>query len=350
MNVIKKLNLSVVLLIALSSNVLGSNIAAAADSSVGTSTTLFLDVKNHWAKDTITWASNRHIVDGYPNGTFRPDLQVSEAEFLSMFVKGFGIAIEKDPVNWSQPVYTYVKSMNYPVKGFTDNKLRTNPINRLQVAEIIAGANGVNFTGNNAIQYILGKKYSNGKNGATIAGYAGSDNLTRAEAIQFIKNLLDLGMGELLVRPTEVSQNSLLPELPPAPMDTTKLPAAIASVYTKLQLIMKNYPGYNVITNEEHIGIAKDGNTFETVSFTPAKIKDQVSTTQLFSDQSDIEIKLAVELLNAQGFVFKDDLAKTIKNAMNSGEKIAVAVGDIEIMVAPYPDLKGNVDFWYVSK
>lgn len=349
MNIIKQLNLSVVLLIALSFGVSGSNTAAAADDSGGASTSLFSDVKNYWAKDTITWAKNRQIVDGYPDGTFRPDLQVSEAEFLSMFVKGFAITLQRDPVNWSQPIYTYVNSMNYPVKGFTDNKRRADPINRLQVAEIISGANGVNFSGNDAIQYILGKKLSNGKKGASIAGYAGSDNLTRAEAIQFIKNLLDQGMAKLLPRPADASESTLLPALPPAPIDTSNLPANMATVYTKLQLVIKNYPGFNVIADKDHIGIAKDGNTFETVSFTPAKIKDQVSITHLYADQTDTTIKLAVELLKAQGFALKDDFAQAIKNALNTSEKITVKAGETEIVIAPFPDLKDNVEFWYIA-
>lgn len=350
MNVIKHFNLSVALMIALSSSVLGSSLAAAADDSgTAASTVLFSDVKSHWAKDTITWASSKHIVEGYPDGKFKPDLQVSEAEFISMFVKGFAIVLQKDLVNWSQPTYEYVNSMNYPVKGFTDNKLRANPINRLQVAEIITGANGLNFSGNNAIQYILGKKLSNGKKGATIVGYAGSDNLTRAEAIQFIKNLLDQGMGELLQRPTEASATSLLPDLPPAPLDVSGLPGSIGSVYSKLQLVMKNYPGFNVITDEAHIGIAKDGNTFETVSFTPAKIKNEVSITHLYADQTDTTIKLAVEVLKAQGLELKDDFALTIRKVLNTNEKSTVKAGDTEIQLAPSPELKDNIEFWYIA-
>jgi hypothetical protein len=348
MHAIKKLNLSFLLLIALSFGIVGSNLAAAEDSNV-VSASIFSDVKNHWAKATIGWATEKKIVNGYPDGTFGPDLQVSEAEFLTMFVNAFGFEWQTSGLKWPEPIYSYVTEKNYPVKGSTDTKLRSVKINRLQVAEIITGANGVHYSGNDAIQYILGKKLSSGKKSATIAGYAGSDNLTRAEAVQFIKNLLDQGMTKLLPRPQDVSDVSLLPALPAIPEDISNLPANIASVYTKLQLIIKNYPGFNVIAAADQIGIAKEGNTFDTVSFVPAKVKGQVSITHLYSDQSNTSINLAVEMLNAQGFALKDDFAQTIKNAIKTGEKITVKSGGIEILIAPYPDLNNNVEFWYIA-
>jgi hypothetical protein len=345
MNVITKINLSFLLLITISFGIVESQMWAT-DGAATTSASLFTDVKSHWAKATIAWAKEKQIVDGYPDGTFRPDLQVSEAEFLSMFVKGFGVTLQPNPLNWAEPVYTYLLQMNYPIQGSTDNNKRSAKINRLQVAEIITGANGVNFSGDDAIQFILGNNLSNGKVSATISGYAGSDNLTRAEAIQFIKNLLDQGMTKLLPRPNDTSEAGLLPALP---LDATSLPTNLASVYTKLKLIIKNYPGFNVITTADHIGIAKDDNTFDTVSFTPAKIKGQVSITHLFSDQSDTTINLAVELLKAQGLLLKEDFTQTLKNAIKTGEKITVNAGDIEILIAPSPELKDNVEFWYVN-
>jgi hypothetical protein len=345
MNVIRKLNLSFLLLLTLSFGIVEGNIWAV-DENAKVGSSVFTDVKNHWAKSTIAWAKDKQIVDGYQDGTFRPDLQVSEAEFLSMFVKAFGVILQPNLSNWSEPIYSYVTEMNYPVKGSTDNNQRSAKISRLQVAEIITGANGVNFSGDDAIQYILGKKLSNGKVSATINGYAGSDKLTRAESIQFIKNLIDQGMAKLLQRPKDASAVSLLPSLP---ADTSKLPTNIASAYVKLQAIIKNYPGYNVAAAMDYIGIAKDGNKFDTVSFVPAKVKGQVSITHLSSDQSDTCINLAVEMLKAQGIEIKDDFAQKIKNAMKTGEKLNVVVGKIEILIAPSPELKDNVEFWYVT-
>jgi hypothetical protein len=345
MNAIKKMNLSLLLLITLTFGIVESHIWAA-DTSVNTGTAGFSDVKNHWAKATIAWAMDKKIVSGYPDGTFRPDQQVSEAEFLTMFVNAFGFDSQASKLKWPEPIYNYVVELNYPVKGATDIKQRSVQINRLLVAEIITGANGVNFSGNNAIQYILGKKLSNGKVSPTISGYVGADKLTRAEAVQFIKNVLDQGMSKLLPRPQEASAADLLPALP---FDPSNLPPAIATAYTKLQAIIKNYPGFNVTAAADHIGIAKDGNTFDTVSFKPASVNGQVSITQLFSDGSSTSIALAVEMLKAQGFELKEDFAIKVKNAMSTGEKPTVIAGKVEILIAPSPELKDNVEFWYVN-
>jgi hypothetical protein len=345
MNAIKKINLSLLLLITLSFGIYEGQLWAA-DTSVNTGSAGFSDVKNHWAKAAIAWAMDKKIVSGYPDGTFRPDQQVSEAEFLTMFVNAFGFDSQSSKLKWPEPIYNYVIELNYPVKGATDTKLRSVQINRLQVAEIITGANGVNFSGNNAIQYILGKKLSNGKVSPTISGYVGADKLTRAEAVQFIKNVLDQGMSKLLPRPQEATAANLLPALP---FDPTNLPPAIASAYIKLQAIIKNYPGFNVTAAADHIGIAKDGNTFDTVSFKPANIKGQVSITQLFGDGSSTSISLAIEMLKAQGFELKEDFVAKVNSAMNTGEKTTVIVGSLEILIAPSPDVKNNIEFWYAN-
>jgi hypothetical protein len=345
MNAIKRINLSLLLLIILLFGIFESHIYAA-DTSVNTGSAGFSDVKNHWAKATITWAMDMKIVSGYPDGTFRPDQLVSEAEYLTMFVNAFGFDSQASKLKWPEPIYNYVVELYYPVKGATDIKQRSAFINRLQVAEIITGANGVNYSGNNAIQYILGKKLSNGKVSPTVNGYMGADNLTRAEAVQFIKNVIDQGMSKLLPRPHEATAANLLPALP---FDPANLPSSIASTYMKLQTIIKNYPGFNVTAAADHIGIAKDGNTFDTVSFKPASVNGQVSITQMFGDGSSTSISLAVEMLKAQGFELKEDFAVKVKNAINTGERPTVIIGKIEIQIAPSPVVKDNVEFFYVN-
>lgn len=41
----------------------------------------FKDVKGHWAERTIVWAAKEGYLKGYPDGTFRPDAPVSNAEY-----------------------------------------------------------------------------------------------------------------------------------------------------------------------------------------------------------------------------------------------------------------------------
>ncbi|WP_289142350.1 S-layer homology domain-containing protein [uncultured Brevibacillus sp.] len=44
----------------------------------------FKDIAKHWGKASIEWAVENSITSGYPDGTFKPDRPVTEAEFLAM--------------------------------------------------------------------------------------------------------------------------------------------------------------------------------------------------------------------------------------------------------------------------
>ena len=45
---------------------------------------LFSDISGHWAQDAINKAADRGIVNGYVDGTFRPDQNISRAEAIAM--------------------------------------------------------------------------------------------------------------------------------------------------------------------------------------------------------------------------------------------------------------------------
>lgn len=47
----------------------------------------FKDVNNSWAKEYISWCSDRGIINGYTDATFRPDNKITKAEFASMLAK-----------------------------------------------------------------------------------------------------------------------------------------------------------------------------------------------------------------------------------------------------------------------
>lgn len=56
----------------------------------------FSDVENSWALEHINWAVDMKIINGYPDGTFRPEENITRAEFLKMLniLLGSGI-VEK---------------------------------------------------------------------------------------------------------------------------------------------------------------------------------------------------------------------------------------------------------------
>ena len=162
------------------------------------------DIKGHWAEQAILKASKNGIVNGYLDDTFRPNQKVTEAEFLSMLIRSFAeVSTDNTKLkHWADAIYGTAKHHNYPVVGYNDLSARSTAIKRLAVAELLAGANGTTYSGDQAIQFLLDMKFSNGKTAPTVRGYKGQDLLTRAEAVVFIENLHMQGMTELQPRPS----------------------------------------------------------------------------------------------------------------------------------------------------
>jgi len=177
----------------------------------------FSDIDHHWAKETILWALEKGIVSGYGDGTFKPNQQVTEAEFLSMLIRTFQSNIQTTQSgHWADAYYDFAKKMNYPVLGDNDLQIRNKPITRLEVAELIVASQGVNYEDSDAVRYLLGNGLASGNdpNNVTIASFNPNGYLTRAESVQFIKNVVEKGNGELLARPKQPSDPSILPNIP----------------------------------------------------------------------------------------------------------------------------------------
>jgi hypothetical protein len=168
----------------------------------------FKDVdSSFWGYSAIIWGVQQKITSGYEDSTFRPNKTVTEEEFVTLLVRAFGGASTSgEEKRYSDPYYRLAQEKNLPV---SDN--RTGTITRQTVANIIAGTQGVNFTGDDAVQYMLLKGLTKGKTAPTIEGYKGQDTLTRVEAIAFIKNVIDKVENKtILTRPQEPSPKSLL--------------------------------------------------------------------------------------------------------------------------------------------
>ncbi|GAA4865869.1 hypothetical protein GCM10023310_51760 [Paenibacillus vulneris] len=188
--------------------------AAAVDSVVQVSPPVqsrdsFRDIGSHWAKASIEWARQYQVVDGYSDGTFRPDGQVTEAEFLAMLFRMYpgsvqDLQAQADSSSWSDKFYEYARYFRLGLSGDS----RDQAIQRVQVARIIGGLDGKHYADDqDAIRFLLSSGYSEGKTGATVEGYGGSDPLTRAEALQFLRNLQDKGFTQLLKKPETPTVN-----------------------------------------------------------------------------------------------------------------------------------------------
>jgi hypothetical protein len=160
----------------------------------------FTDLQTNWHKDIVPWGVEQNIAKGFPDGTFKPDNAVTEAQFLALLLRKYDKTLT-DNVNkseWYSPYYDVAKNNNYPVSETPDSVIL-----RTKVAEILAGTQGVNLAGDEAIAFLLARGLAKGKkkDEVSIENYYGQEGLTRAEALQFIRNLVEAGVEEIKERP-----------------------------------------------------------------------------------------------------------------------------------------------------
>ncbi|GAU77018.1 S-layer homology domain-containing protein [Fusibacter sp. 3D3] len=108
------------------------------------------DITGHWAENEIkAWLASG-LASGYPDNTFKPDANISRAEFMALVNKAFyftqGRAIDFKDVKASDWYYDAVAraiSAGY-ISGYPDKTIApNNPITRQEAAIMIAKARGL---------------------------------------------------------------------------------------------------------------------------------------------------------------------------------------------------------------
>lgn len=299
----------------------------------------FKDIDNHWAKTTIEWGVEKGIVKGYANGTFMPNQNVTEAEFIRMLVVGVtGKDLEYTYLTdrWSDKYYNLLHFKNYPLMGYADLNLRNSYITRMQVAEIIASADGVNYTGDQAIQYVMGKKYALGriKGEQSIKSYMGHITITRAEVLQVIKNLNDHGMVELFDRPEALSSEAKLPKMPTAwDMYRDEMYLAIR------KKVFANYTGYRIYDDGDSkivmTKIVQSGQTDNAVSVQFEQQINAFSGVYISDIMDKAQRKMLTDILNLYGFMADDAFLKKVDSAEKAKKEVEVTVGGKTLVIDP---------------
>lgn len=105
----------------------------------------FSDTNDHWGADSIAKAVKLRIIDGYKDGTFRPDASVTRAEFAAMIARAFGLTSSSAPVefrdtssNWAAG-YIGALAEKGIVTGYADGSFKPNAtISRAEMVAIIS--------------------------------------------------------------------------------------------------------------------------------------------------------------------------------------------------------------------
>ena len=65
------------------------------------------DIQGHWAQQQIEQAVSEGWVNGYPDGTFRPDETITQAEFTKMLLAAFRLTPDSETVTWMWNMNTH---------------------------------------------------------------------------------------------------------------------------------------------------------------------------------------------------------------------------------------------------
>ncbi|MCG1012985.1 S-layer homology domain-containing protein [Tepidanaerobacter sp. GT38] len=170
----------------------------------------FSDVGDYWATEAIKWAAEKGIVEGYPDGTFKPEKHVTEAEFVAILARYVQntdkqmIAERQPGKHWAQSIYDELEKWALPLKGYTDDKIKDSVITRGDVARIIAAKNGFNLNERQAVYYMYENDLSNGMipNQLTFESYGVDKPLQRDQITQFVKLLNNKGITTFVGEPS----------------------------------------------------------------------------------------------------------------------------------------------------
>ena len=154
----------------------------------------FKDVpSNAEYKEAIEWAIKNGIISGYPDGTFKPLLDVTEPQFLKMYIRLLNFQGEKDDTIPNFKAYYQIANVyQLPALKSTYYNVQYKPATRGQVANLIAyakGVGGIDVQKDSA--YMMAQGYSKGQNskGKTAAEKFGANNtLKRYHAVVFLYN------------------------------------------------------------------------------------------------------------------------------------------------------------------
>lgn len=176
--------------------------------------------KEHFAYDAIMWASTNGMIDGYENGTFKPNATITEQQFAKLLANYFELEptydeLKKQTVaaNWSDEFYNRLASYGVPLNGYFNNTIRATAVKRGVVAQAIThlaeGKRGLN----DSIQFLLDHYISTGQNptyeNRDLQKFFGtSNNMTRAQVVTLLYRLDSMKFYTISDDAEQINQNA----------------------------------------------------------------------------------------------------------------------------------------------
>ena len=205
--------------------------------------------------EAINYIHNQNIVEGYSDGTFRPDNLINRAEFTKIIVETFnrgqGVGSNCFPdvgTDWYAKYVCFSKTHNI-ISGYPDGNFRpANNINFVEIAKILVNIKGFSIMSNPDTWY---KPYV--EKLAELKAIPDSithfdQNVTRGEMAVMIYRLV----ANVTIKSSK-SWTELVTQNAAAPQASTNLYPTL-SAPSRLQI-----PGINVDAAIESVGLTSDG-------------------------------------------------------------------------------------------
>lgn len=126
----------------------------------------FPDTANHWAENCIEQLAAQEIISGYPDGTFRPEVPVTRAEFAAFVRNAFpDVEPVRGPVRFvdvPEDYWAFEQISTAHRKGFLSGypQLEFRPTQQIpRVQTFVALASGLNYRPDAPTESILNRTY-----------------------------------------------------------------------------------------------------------------------------------------------------------------------------------------------
>ncbi len=114
------------------------------------------DLTGHWAESFIAELVKRGMISGFPDRTFRPDLTITRAQYAALIARAFDLPVQRQSSNfvdvapnfWGLAAIAKAEGMGF-LAGFPDGTFRPD-LNLTRVQTLVSLVNGLGLVGGNS--------------------------------------------------------------------------------------------------------------------------------------------------------------------------------------------------------
>ncbi|GMK45211.1 hypothetical protein PghCCS26_23390 [Paenibacillus glycanilyticus] len=158
----------------------------------------FKDIDGHWAESSIETAVQAGVLNGYPDGSFKPNNTITRAELLKVMAMTFKIEVGAGGSNWYAPYQTALSKAGIYLDGDYPGNLN-NPATRNEMAKLAVRGEYADYRGKKlSAAELMFRAVNKGilsRSGTKAETINTEGTTTRAEAAVLVTRLLKLANG-----------------------------------------------------------------------------------------------------------------------------------------------------------